>query len=185
MFLTFIVIAVILLGLGFSTALFAASSASEKSSNLTQVTVMLDSIEAEKLSKKSGDKIYINITESSNLGSSHTTRMPEKPILSFLKQSSEFKNLKLWQGNIRENEEIKLIFSVVEEDFSPWDIDNLIGSAQLILSKKNGKLDTKWELPIFEENTVIQVQGKSPQYLMKGEHSHYRVSFSFAESHPF
>lgn len=146
-----------------------------------QATVTLNSIEAKKLSKKSGDKLYINITESSNLGKTTTTRMPEKPTLSFSKNSAQFKNLILWTGRLKENEEVKLIFSIVEEDFSAWDIDDLIGSAQLILTNKKGHLEKRWELPVFEENTVMVKKGASPEFVMKGEHSHYVVSFSLEE----
>lgn len=186
-----------------------ASNSSHPRHPKVQMTITLEGIEAKKLSRKSGDKIYLNITQYSNLEHAHTTRMPEKPSYWISKQLPQVKNLILWNGTIQENEEIKLIFSLVEEDFSYWDIDDFIGAAQVVISNKNGKIETRWELPIFEERTEmlptiplkkgnkngvikessLQKEGKkeivrenSPQFIMKGQHSQYELWFSLAEN---
>lgn len=206
-----------------SASAFASASSATVPSTETELTVKLDSIEAKKPSPKSSGKIYINISQYSNLESaniSNSKRLPEKPLHWFSKSNpiSELNNQTLWTGKIKDNEEIKLIFSLVEEEFSDFDVDDIIGSAQLVLSNKNGKIEKKWALPVFEENTQIlgragashakpvspenktqtsqtskknqinqnsqttQTPEKSPQFVMKGAHSTYVLSFSIFEN---
>jgi hypothetical protein len=173
------------------SAMAANQEARQNNVNQVQANITLDSIEAKKLSKKSGDKIYISITEYSNLDHGKTTRLPEKTTFWTSKQLAEIKNQILWSGKIKDNEEIKLIFSVVEQDVSSWDVDDLIGSAQLRLLNKNGKIENKWELPVFEEHTEVVLSASASgkvtskqRFIMKGLHSEYLVTLSYSMTDP-
>jgi len=115
------------------------------------VRIHLNSIEAIKTSEKGGDELYFDITQYSNKGQAKTNRLPEAPLHWLSKQLPEVKDVALWEGMVQDNEEMKVIISLVEQDNPPWDVDDLIGSALLILQNKKGVLLYRWELPVFEE----------------------------------
>lgn len=174
-FCFFAMLASLFFGTSFSTPLLADD---------IPARVTLDSIAVVKPSEKSGDEIYFDITQYSNQGQSKTSRLPAAPQHWLSKQLSEVKNVTLWEGIVRDKEEVKVIFSVVEQDFPPWDVDEMIGSALLVLENVNGRLQYRWELPVFEEkvdqamvNKNIFKPGESLQnYVMKGDNSNYQVA---------
>lgn len=143
------------------------------------LTVFLKSIEAQKTSEKSGDEIYIDITQYSNMGGSKILRVPEQPLHWKSKDLSKVKDLKLWEGKVSEQEELKLIFSIVEQDNPPWDVDDLVGSALLEIENINEKLKYHWELPVFEDRVDQKMlPGENPKrFIMKGDNSSYIVDF--------
>lgn len=148
--------------------------------------VALDSIQVIKPTEKGGDEIYFDVTQYSNQGQSNTIRLPEAPEYWLSNQLSQVKNITLWEGVVKDNEEVKVIFSVVEQDFPPWDVDELIGSALLVLNNINDTLQYHWEIPIFEEkvqqemvNGNIFKPGQSLQYyVMNGDNSNYKVGLT-------
>lgn len=142
------------------------------------VRINLNSIEATKTSEKSGDELYFDITQYSNQGHTKTLRVPAAPLHWLSKQLPDVKNALLWEGMVEENEEMKVIVSLVEQDNPPWDVDDLIGSALLILDNRQGVLRYRWELPVFEERVEQQMlKSDNPQsFIMKGDNSNYNVS---------
>lgn len=150
-----------------------------QSSNGITVRVTLDTIEAIKTADKGGDELYFDITQYSNRGRAKTDRIPEAPEHWLSKQLPEVKNVLLWEGVVDEQEELKVIISLVEQDTAPWDVDDLIGSALLILENKKGKLIQRWELPVFEDHVSQEMlESHNPQrFIMRGDQSQYNIAF--------
>jgi hypothetical protein len=148
------------------------------------VVIKLHSVEVRKTSEKSGDELYLDVTQYSSLGSSRTDRIPKAPLHWKSSNLAQVKDLSVWEGSLKAQEEVKIILSLVEQDFPPWDLDDLIGSCQLILMNNQGKLETKWGLPVFEEKVEVVMSAKAnPQFfVMKGDNSEYNISFSVHEN---
>lgn len=149
-----------------------------------KVVLKLSSVQAEKTEEKKGDDVYFSITEYSSLGHSKEDRVPVSPAHWLSKQLSGVKNIPLWEASLKENEEVKLIISLNEQDFPPWDVDDLLGSAQLSLKNHAGKLEKEWSIPVFEETKEVEIQHpfSNPQaYLFKGAGAQYRVAFFVEE----
>lgn len=159
----------------------SSSTSSPKSSAKTlPVSVKLAEIKAEKTSEKKGDELYFHVTKYSNLGHSVESRIPIFPEHWLSKQLNKVKNVEIWKGSLKEGESIKLIISLLDQDLPPWDADDLLGSAQLMLSNQKGKLKTEWVVPVFEETEEVEMlkPGKPQHYLFKGAGSLYDVAFS-------
>jgi hypothetical protein len=162
----------------FSLSVVMAPAAAEEGEN-TDIVIKLSSIKPQLLNQKSGNKIYLTVASSSSLGNSKVNRIPAGPAYWQTKHLSTIHNLAVWEGAIKDNEEIKLVFTVVEQDALSWDTDNLMGSAQVGLTNKRGKLGQPWELPVFEEKVDAERVDDQEihHFILKANHSQYKVAF--------
>lgn len=166
---------------GFVLCLLTSSSAFADTPAV-RAAVTLKRMKTDKTAAVSGDELYFNVTSYSSLGQSRTERIPEQPAHWDSKALDKVQNIPLWTGSLQEGEEMKLILSVVEQEFPIWNNDELIGGAQLKLSNQKGELKYEWEVPLFEENTDIEMHGQAnanPQlFLLKSSDAVYEVAFS-------
>lgn len=142
------------------------------------ILLKLVDIKAEKTSEAAGDELYFDITQYPNLGRPRSDRIPLYPLHWVSNQLSQAKNVILWEGSLAEGESIKLILSLVEQDNPPWDMDDLLGSAELVLANYQGKLKKEWSIPSFVTAKTVEMKKKaSPQrYIFKGDNSRYDVA---------
>ncbi len=147
--------------------------------NAMEVTVKLTDVRAERTLEKEGDEIYFNITQYSNQHKPQDLRIPVYPSHWLSKQLSKVKNVILWQGTVEKGESIRLILSLLEQDSPPWDLDTMIGSTELTLENRQGKLIKTWGIPAFEKRQEAEMLKPSdPQrYVFKGAGSRYDVAF--------
>ena len=86
--------------------------------------------------------------------------------------------MNLWEGLLQNKEAIQLVVSLIEQDMPPWDLDDHIGSVKITLANDNGKLQTKYSIPNFQDQPeVIQPNSKYPLFILKGDGSQYKVAF--------
>ncbi len=106
--------------------------------------VILGSIEQVKTTENMGDELYIGITEYYSDGNSEYRRIPEYPIRWTSKSLRALKNISLWSGELEDGETVELVFSLIEMDVAPWNIDDLIGTVKLKIKNENGKVRSDW-----------------------------------------
>jgi hypothetical protein len=168
------VIALLLSGL-----LFFAGSALETLQAEEILQLKLIRLQAEALSEENGDEVYISVTKYSNLNPSEEFRIPSSPDNWFFKRLAEIRNVTLWQGNLAKGEEIKLMISIAEQDFPPWDVDDLIGTLQVTLKEVKGYLVEEWSIPTMDGQPKIEdkgpVSGKGRCYVLHGDNSRYEA----------
>ncbi len=146
-----------------------------------QVVIKMIGITVEKTADKGVDDLFFNIRQHSNLKGDSENRIPEYPKHWLSKQLSSLKNVVLWDGKIEQGESLKLVLSLMEQDFPPWDPDDAIGAAEVSLLNQNGRLKIQWGVPKFEKNNqeVEMLKRAVPQrYIFKGAGSRYDVAFS-------
>jgi hypothetical protein len=146
------------------------------------VTVKLSNIKVEKTVQKKGDELYFSITEYSSLGHSKENRIPVQPIHWLSQNVEKLAHVQLWQGSVQPGEEIKLIISMMEQDNPPWNPDDLIGNAELIIRNEQGSIKKEWKSPIFEETDEVEMKGESvskatQEFVFKGSKARYDVTF--------
>jgi hypothetical protein len=136
-------------------------------------------LQAEALSEENGDEVYISVTKYSNLNPPEEFRIPSSPDNWFFKRLAEIKNVTLWQGNLIKGEEIKLMISITEQDFPPWDVDDLIGTLQVTLKEVKGRLVEEWRIPTMDGQPKIEDKGpvadKGRRYILHGDNSRYEA----------
>ncbi len=142
--------------------------------------VKLTDMRVEKTSDAGGDNLFFTITQYRSGGGKQEERIPIYPLHWLSRQLSGVKRVILWEGDIQEGESVKLICSLIEQKFPPWDLDDfMIGSAELVLANQKGKLKKKWSISAFEEKGEVEIQKlANPQrYIFKGAGSRYDVAF--------
>lgn len=142
------------------------------------VTIELDAIKAIKKSERNGDEVYFSITKYSNQSDPAIFRVPQFPMHWLSKDLPMVSNIKLWEGEVNADETVLLIFSLLEQDVPPWNVDNHIGSAKVRITNTNDKILAVWGQPNFvDQPRVIQSKAKYPEYTMYGDDSEYEVKF--------
>jgi len=91
----------------------------------------------------------------------------------------DVKNVVLWSDTVHEGETVRLIFSLGEQEKFPWNEDDLLGSAQLVLTYEGGKLHKVWTLPAVNKKDEAEILklGDPQRFLFKGDGSLYDVAF--------
>lgn len=126
------------------------------------------------------DQLYISVAEYDDNGNIKLTRVPDYPLSWPLKKDQEVNNQKLWAGSLKKGQSIALVFSLVEQDLSVFDPDDLIGSTKLILKNDHGELHAKWSVPNTSDKP-LELTGKQPltqHYQLSGDGGQYSFSVS-------
>jgi len=144
----------------------------------SQLSLHLATLQAEAITEERGDEVYLSISKYSNKNPPEEFRVPSKPLNWFFKKMDSIKNINLWEGKISEDETLKLVISVVEQDIPPWDVDDLIGTVQVnIQYAKSDRPQVTWMIPKMDGQPEIDdlgpVQDHGRHYVLRGENSKY------------
>lgn len=148
-----------------------------------EVKVYLDTIKLNK-SIKQENKVYLQITEYSNLTQAKEHRIPTYPKHWLQRDLLKLKNIILWKGVVESLETKRLIISLVDNEFISLRGDESLGSVKLILDNQNQeqKINIIWEKAGFKEPVQIKkiIDQQHPNhvaFIMHGKHSDYLVRF--------
>lgn len=142
-------------------------------------SVKLQSIEAIRPQEYWGDELYISVTEFPEQGVPSRYQIPHYPghwLSDYLKK---VQGVTLWKKRWDQCKNVQIIFSLVEEDLEPWDLDDLLGSVELRLRCENGKVKAQWLIP-DKENTV-RLEDQDGSFLFSGKKYEYRAKLLFNE----
>lgn len=143
------------------------------------VQIKLKSMQVQKSQEKSGDELYISITEFPKGKRPQNFQVPQFPSHWLSNHLEKFQEVTLWQHKMKECEPMDLLISLVEKDMQPWDIDDSLGSIKLRLHCDQGKLRTEW-IPL---NSKAQSIPKSKDtFNFTGDESQYRLQFSVEDT---
>lgn len=143
-------------------------------------SVYLLGMKSKQLSEKRGDEIYMTVTAYPSDGSAKHYNLPNHPLHWSSEHLEKIKNFKLWENGLNLNQEIKLVFTLVEKDVHPWNPDDLLGTVELTLKNENGRIQAKWQ-PGKHTSGPLYVpteHGAAEQFDMKGKNGHYIVNLS-------
>lgn len=144
-----------------------------------EYSVKLEHIEKIKSQEKRGDELYISVTEFPTVGTPSHYQIPNFPTHWLSARLTNVKDVTIWRKNIKSCDNVKVIFSLVEQDIAPWNIDDLLGSVELTLTCENGKLVPNWVIP----NSAItqKVQNEKDSFSFTGENAVYRAHFKLEQ----
>lgn len=134
-------------------------------------------------STKHKNRLYIQVTEYSDIKHSQEYRIPMYPKHWLIKDLSKLKNILLWKNNIDFCENKKIIISLIDQAFPPLDNDQSLGSVKLILhNKKSRRLQVTWDAAGFKEDVQIKkiFNKKSPNtitFSMQSKQGSYLLKF--------
>lgn len=138
-------------------------------------SVKLKSIEKIHSQEKGGDELHVSITEFPKEGVPSHYQIPNFPSHWLSPYLYNVKDLTLWKKNVQSCTDLKVVFSLVEEDIPPWNLDDLLGSVTLDLKCDKGKMVSSWLIP---NSANTEALGKdSGEFKFKGEGAEYKLNF--------
>lgn len=146
-------------------------------------SIVLESIAPIHTTEKSGDEVYINITEYLPNGKTKSTNIPMPPIAWSSKNLTEIKDLTLWQGKLAKGESANVIMTFIEQDNPPLDPDDLLGVVQLNIINTQQGLKTSWSVRQGTIKTSAQRTSKDKQqyFMLTGSQGSYSVAIKLSE----
>ncbi|GAB4392479.1 MAG: hypothetical protein Tsb005_06680 [Gammaproteobacteria bacterium] len=164
--------------------LVGVSYATEQSvpSYTKTVSVVLHNIRLAKRDEHSGDELYLTTTAYTDKPKQRPEhqRIPRFPIYWISSHLEPLKNVPVWQGKLNDNENVTLIFSLMEHDAPPWDTDDLLGTVKLHLTNKAGVIESDWRLPNHADGKPLVVQtnaGEIEQFVFLADRAVYELGF--------
>jgi len=138
-------------------------------------TVSLLKIEEVKAQEAGGDELYLHITQYHSSGESETQTFPRRPTYWPSEHLDKIKNVKIWDNKLNKGESVEVIISLLEQDFHPWNTDDLVGTIKLRLRNDNGSLQSNWSMPNRADapDTVNTKYGLAQRFTLIGDHHKY------------
>ncbi len=122
------------------------------------------------------DELYFDIAEYTKNGLQQFYRVPEKPLHLSARHLNKIKDFKLWHNTLKEGESMQVVISFIEEDNSPWDLDDLIGIIKLRLQNKEGQLITDWNVVNTSNNGwSLNKDDKQRRFVLTGSGANYQL----------
>lgn len=143
------------------------------------IQIKLKSLEVHKPQEKSGDELYISVTEFPKEKKPKNFQVPQFPSHWLSNHLQKFREVTLWQHKMQECEPIDLLISLVEKDVQPWDIDDSLGSVKLRLSCNKGKLATEW-IPLNDK--AKNLPKTKDTFTFTGDEGEYQLQFSVVDT---
>ncbi len=160
----------------FAISVFASPSFAQTE----QIAVKLKTLEVIRQQEKSGDELYISVTEFPTVGSPSHYQIPSYPTHWLSKYLTNVKDVVIWKKNLNHCEPIDLLISLVEEDFAPWNMDDSLGSVQLKVQCVNGKAVEQWTIPNSKDTS--KVSNDNNAFTFTGEGANYKATFSLEDN---
>lgn len=155
----------------FLISVYAPSALAQK------ISVQLTAIEKVRPQERGGDELYFNITEFPSKSTPHYYQVPNFPSHWLSEHLNKVQNIVLWEKDI-ECEEHEVIFSLIEQDAAPWNIDDLLGSVKLKIACQGNQLITQW----VSESHTTQLPAHKEGFTFKGAQAEYRAVFKIKSS---
>jgi hypothetical protein len=160
--------------LGFNAAVVNAAE---------EVSVELRGLEVIRQQEKTGDELYFSVTEipydtKSEKGKFRLPKyyqVPNFPSHWLSKYANKIHDVTLWKKVANTCESTDVIFSLVEQDVPPWNLDDLLGSVKLEMRCENGKMTAYWEIP--NSKITARVPHSPNAFFFTGDGAEYHGTF--------
>ncbi|MDF2866781.1 MAG: hypothetical protein K0S11_251 [Gammaproteobacteria bacterium] len=140
------------------------------------VALTATKIRVVKQQERRGDELYFDIAEYTKDGLQQFYRVPEKPIHLLSSHLDKIKDFKLWHNTLKDGESAQVVVSFIEEDYSPWDLDDLIGVVKLRIKNEGGKLIAHWSMPnTTNKGLLLNQDNKQHRFVLTGSSANYQL----------
>lgn len=162
------------------TLLFVSLSIQAKTFN---PSLRLLKVEQVKLSELEGEELYLHVTEYYSGGESESKTIPEHPSFWPSDHLANVTEVPVWDHKLKEGESVSLIISLMEKDFHPWNLDDLIGTVKLRIRNANGELETNWSIPNSPDTgeSINTKFGPGKKFTLVGDGSRYILTFALSK----
>lgn len=143
------------------------------------LTVKLEAIEKIQSQELGGDELYFTITEFPLGKSPSYYQIPGYPTHWLSDHLEKIKDIVLWKKSVRACENIDVVFSLVEKDLPPWNLDDDLGTVELKVRCENGQVKANWSIPNPKTAATILEGGSA--FSFTGKNAEYHAVFKFED----
>ncbi|STX93816.1 Uncharacterised protein [Legionella londiniensis] len=167
----------------FSTAALAEKAPDSPQKNTIKPTLILNHLKPLKHQETGGDELYMDIGVYRAQKEGRFFRIPEFPKNWPSSQSDKIKKIPLWSEPIKDGETVILILSLLEQDVTPMNPDDLLGIMRVKLKNEKGTLNVQWSIPnrSVGPSTVMGEGGNIEKFELFSEEGQYEVYLSLKQ----
>lgn len=157
-----------------STTVTAPDVKAPKTVKLLRPAIQLDSIAPLKKIAKSGNEIYVSISEFNSNGKNRYYTIPQSPVYWPQKSMDQISHFQLWQGKLPTGGATEVIISLIEKDTPPWNLDDLISVVKVKMINQAGKINYEW----YQDGKLISKEKSNVKVLLKASNGGYEANLS-------
>ena len=110
-------------------------------------TLLLDHLKVTQAQERDGDELYFDIDIYQPNHIHEYLRVPAKPMSWSAKSMDRFSQIALWNAPLKNGEKVVLLVSLMDNDGSLLNPDDLLGLVRLDLANDGGVLKAHWSMP--------------------------------------
>lgn len=141
--------------------------------------VKLTAIESIATTEERGDELYFSVTEFPTNEKPRHYEVPDFPTHWLSKYLNKLDEVVLWEKVVAEDQGVSVVFSLIERDAPPWNLDDLVGSVKLKLKNENGKLTKQWSIPNKEDTEKLN--DSENMFILTGDGGEYHIVLEVKE----
>lgn len=143
------------------------------------LSVKLQAIEKIHSQELSGDELYFTITEFPVGKPPSYYQIPSFPTHWLSAHLGNIKDIVLWKKSVQACENIDVIFSLVEKDLPPWNLNDDLGTVELKVRCDNGQVKANWSVP--NPKTAASIIDGGSAFSFTGNKAEYHAVFKFED----
>ena len=152
--------------------------------NFAYPSLYIKSIQTKKIQEKQHDELFLQLIEKPNKKVTNLYRIPPFPLYWHNLELPSISNYPIWTGLIQNNQIVLLKIDLMEQDFPPWDNNDILGSLVLTLHNINGVIQNTWDIQsnnkITHKAIINQTEHIQKIKFLKND-SYYIVEFGLTE----
>lgn len=156
-------------GILFSSLVFTANT------QVLHPKLVLDHIKMIEAGETLRDNLYFDIKVLRANQNSEYIRVPEIPLNWPSSSIIALQSVPLWSGPLEKGQKVTLIASLMDEDATPLNPDDVIGLIRVELINKNGTVQAKWSMPNQKTTTTEASADEVQKFNLSGANGHYEV----------
>ncbi len=131
------------------------------------------------LTERNFDQIYVGTAVFRSGGQFDYSRIPTYPHNWPMKIGNEINNQALWKGELEEGQAIIFTLSLIEQDLSVFNPDDLVGLAKLEIRNQHGQFKVSWSTPNSKEGPKTTASAKlhTAEYQFSADKGTYVLNF--------
>ena len=140
-------------------------------------TLKLINIKSISTMEKRGDEVYMMVTVYPSDDKPKHYHIPKTPLYWPSEHLDKIKLLNIWHAEIKKDQAVTLILSLMDRDAPPWNTDDLIGEIKVQLKNNKGELESTWSLPNRTDPpiTVMSKYGEARKFELMNDGGKYEL----------
>ncbi len=153
--------------------------------NFAYPSLYISKIVPKNSQEENGDELFFEILEIDNNNKKVIFRVPQFPSYWTTNKLDQINDFLLWKGVLKEGMEKTLIISLIDQDFPPWNNNDIIGIIKVELTLIDGNIQSKWSNENGPSGGIIATANDSEhiqKFKLSSEKASYHINIGLTET---